>query len=123
MSNKKMYVHLDGENFDPYKLQQELNITLYNKRKKGDIGVTGRFKDIPFDCGSADFNFSNLFDFEIDSLLDCVEKISTEKYQIENIILHIDYYYDYQCNLEFNQEILSRFAKLNINLSISAIKK
>lgn len=127
MREANVTCELIGKNFDPYGLEETLNMNLSNKMKRGELAEKGRFKHSPCTYGFGYFVVNGKKDDEMAQvlgLLEILEKKSLEvgTHKIEKINMRIDINYKNQCNMEFDASVLMKLAKKNISLLISCYK-
>jgi len=117
-------ITLSGDNFSPKRVDNDSCSFFSNKKEKGDIATTGRYKGKPLPYGSAVIASPENITGENEKILWVIEKYLNHKEKIlncgaEDIVFHIDVNYIDQCNLAFDPEIIKKISDLNISLTIT----
>jgi len=119
--------YMEGDNFDPYKLEEKLGLSLAYKVKAGEIGKKGRFKDKPYPFGFGYLKPTSKEAHENNQLEEIVNLIKESHiqvgaYGIEDLHVRVNINYDSQCNLEFGPLVLEELGRRNIPLLVSCYK-
>lgn len=124
MKKYHLYCSLEGEQLEPYELEENISIVFESKAKKGELS---RIRKTPFASGNAGYyipvNNENLRDafkafFEIiDEIL-----LKDTNDDIALIDLCLSVYYTAQCSLGFDAETLAELGKRNISFAIDCYK-
>lgn len=126
MIRAKVSCNLIGEKFSPGKLEKKIKYIFNDKIEAGDIGSKGRYKDKPIPFGSVEVYPPEdlLYEHEIAQLEWIIEFLEKNKSQIsknniDDIRIMVSIFYETQCNMSFDSELLKRIGDLKMDLNIS----
>jgi hypothetical protein len=119
----KAYCIIIGDYFSPAKVEKITGLRFNSKNERGDISKTGRYKNKALPYGSAVLESDPNDDYVIQShnildlLLIHIDRIRDGG--ATDIIFHISYMYEMQCNMEFDVDFIMKLEKLRIPLNVS----
>lgn len=126
MVRAKVSCSIIGENFSPSNLEKKIKYIFNDKNEVGDIGSKGRYKDKPIPYGSVDVYPPDEFlsENEITQLEWIIEFLEKNKEQIskskiDDVRIMVSIFYETQCNLSFDSDLLKRISELKLDLNIS----
>jgi len=116
-------INFSGESFSPSRAERETGLTLSDKKEVGDIGVIGKYKElpVPFGCGR----------LEPPATLQDNEKVLWLAKTLETTLskfiacganepyIDVGYFYKDQCNLTLTKQELLALAQLGIDFCFS----
>ncbi|MBI5324577.1 MAG: hypothetical protein HZB41_04780 [Ignavibacteriae bacterium] len=129
MLRAKVSCNFIGENFSPGKLEKKIKYNFTEKTEIGDIGSKGRYKDKPIPYGLVEvFPPDELLDeneiVQLEWIIEFLEKnqLQISKSNIDDIRIMVSIFYETQCDMSFDSDLLRRIGKLNMDLNICCYK-
>ncbi|TAL69808.1 MAG: hypothetical protein EPN82_04080 [Bacteroidetes bacterium] len=125
MVRAKVSCNLIGEKFSPGKLEKKIKYIFNDKIEVGDIGLKGRYKDKPIPYGSVEIYPPEELRYEheiaqLDWIIEFLEKnkVQISKSNIDDIKIMVSIFYETQCDMSFDSELLKRIGDLKLDLNI-----
>jgi hypothetical protein len=123
MTKEFSYLSLCGTIFSPAQTERETGLVFSMKNEPGEIGERGRYRGKPYPFGHAILKAPDGSEAPtgLDRLLDLALVHVNELKKIDFLegVVHVDYAYNQQCNLEFKPETLAKLARLGFALTIT----
>lgn len=119
-------LHLVGDSFSPSAAERETGLVFTSKNEVGDLGKRGRYANLPIPYGAAileppdDVPTSQRLDWLLDHVLPHLETL--RRLGGLNGRLHSIFWFDSNCNLEWNSDQLKKLALLGIPYTSSCIQ-
>ena len=128
----RLVVH--GDDFSPNGAETKTGVLFDQKNAPGDLGVLGKFKNVPLPYGSGHIEIepssedADLLDAD---LLDTSNAVFQRRGLIaalrecgaSAITLQIDVAYETQCNFELSPKLLGALAELGVTVGVSCFQR
>jgi len=111
-----------GPKFSPSLAEQLAGVIFSTKHEPEEWDINGKFKGLvkPFGCGEKEWPYvPNGNTFEI------IERLAEASRNAEatDLCLHLDIFWEDQCNLEYTPEFIAGLARARIPLTISCYER
>lgn len=117
-----------GDNFSPRSAEKATGTRFSEKNEPGDLGTSGRYKDMPLPYGSAQLELPSssteeLLNADAPPFKDPAFVGKLRSSGASEITLYIDVAYQSQCNFELSPKLLRALSDLGVAVGFSCFQE